>query len=83
MRYRGTLPGYGDCSPPDDEPKKGEDWDTCDWCGEGAWLAPHGDDALTETEHTIDDQWGDRYPVLGCIKCVESGRTAIHPREEQ
>jgi hypothetical protein len=36
--YRGrdasmqTLPGYGDCDPPDHEPVAGVDYGECDWC---------------------------------------------------
>jgi hypothetical protein len=30
-----TLPGYGDCDPPDDEPVAGVDYGECSWC---PWL---------------------------------------------
>ena len=88
--YRGrdasmqTLPGYGDCDPPDDEPVAGVDYSKCAWCykvvmSDDAVICD-GDDGPEHYDSCPDGihEWA----LWACKACHAEGLTEFHPDEQ-
>ena len=79
-----TLPGYGDCDPPDDEPVAGVDYSKCAWCykfvmSDDAVICD-GDDGPEHLDSCPDGihEWA----LWACKACHAEGLTEFHPDEQ-